>query len=59
MAESVGPLWGLGTDNGLRNMWVHTAQPGLYIAGGTFTMCRFYSKATALLIKAEIEDLIE
>ena len=38
---------------------VNTAQPGLYIAGGTFTMCRFYSKATALLIKAEIEDLIE
>ena len=58
MAECVGPVWGLGADNELRNMWVRTAQPGLYIAGGTFTMCRFYSKATAVLIKAEIEGLI-
>ncbi|NSL21304.1 flavin-containing monooxygenase [Agrobacterium tumefaciens] len=59
IAERVGPIWGLGKDNELRNMWVRTTQPGLYIAGGTFTMCRFYSKVTALLIKAELEQLIE
>lgn len=59
VAERVGPIWGLGEDNELRNMWVRTRQPGLYIAGGTFTMCRFYSKVTALLIKAELEQLIE
>ena len=59
IAERVGPIWGLGADNELRNMWVRTPQSGLYIAGGTFTMCRFYSKATALLIKAEIEGLVQ
>ncbi|ANL51007.1 flavin-containing monooxygenase-like protein (plasmid) [Rhizobium phaseoli] len=58
MAERVGPVWGLGEDNELRNMWVRTQQPGFYIAGGTFTMCRFYSKVTALLIKAELERLL-
>jgi hypothetical protein len=25
------------------------------VAGGTFTMARFYSKVTALLIKADLE----
>ena len=59
MAERVGPIWGLGEDNELRNMWVRTAQPGLHVAGGTLTMCRFYSKVTALLIKAELEQLVE
>nr|WP_234902672.1 NAD(P)/FAD-dependent oxidoreductase [Agrobacterium larrymoorei] len=58
MAERIGPVWGLGEDNELRNMWVRTQQPGFYIAGGTFTMCRFYSKVTALLIKAELEGLL-
>ncbi|NTA84151.1 NAD(P)/FAD-dependent oxidoreductase [Agrobacterium tumefaciens] len=58
MAERVGPVWGLGDNNELRNMWVRTHQPGFYIAGGTFTMCRFYSKVTALLIKAELEGLL-
>ncbi|MGV2113809.1 flavin-containing monooxygenase [Agrobacterium salinitolerans] len=59
VADRIGPIWGLGEDNELRNMWVRTKQPGLYIAGGTFTMCRFYSKVTALMIKAELEQLIE
>lgn len=58
LAERIGPVWGLGDDGELRNMWGRTAQPGLFIAGGTFSMCRFYSKVTALLIKAEIERLI-
>ncbi|WP_219213967.1 flavin-containing monooxygenase [Variovorax boronicumulans] len=58
IAERVGPIWGLGEDGELRNMWVRTRQEGFYVAGGTLTMCRFYSHVTALLIKATLEGLI-
>ena len=54
IADRVGPVWGLGPDDELRNMWRRTAQPGLFIVGGTLTMCRIYSKVTALLIKSDI-----
>jgi len=54
MAERVGPIWGLGPDGELQNMWMRTRQPGFFVAGGTFTMSRFYSKVTALLIKADL-----
>lgn len=58
VADRVGPIWGIGADGELRNMWVRTGQEGFYVAGGTLTMCRFYSHATALLIKATLEGLI-
>jgi cation diffusion facilitator CzcD-associated flavoprotein CzcO len=58
IADRVGPIWGLGTDGELRNMWVRTRQEGFYVAGGTLTMCRFYSHVTALLIKATLEGLV-
>jgi putative flavoprotein involved in K+ transport len=58
VAERVGPIWGIGPDGEMRNMWVRTRQEGFYVAGGTLTMCRFYSHVTALLIKAALEDLI-
>jgi len=38
-------------------MWMRTRQPGFFVAGGTFTMSRFYSKVTALLIKADLEGI--
>ncbi len=57
-AERVGPIWGLGEKGELRNMWSRTAQPGLFIACGTLTMCRNYSRATALLIKASLEGIL-
>lgn len=58
VAERVGPIWGIGADGEMRNMWVRTRQEGFYVAGGTLTMCRFYSHVTALLIKAALEGLI-
>jgi cation diffusion facilitator CzcD-associated flavoprotein CzcO len=57
MAERVGPIWGVGPDGELQNMWMRTRQPGFFVAGGTFTMSRFYSKVTALLIKADLEGI--
>jgi cation diffusion facilitator CzcD-associated flavoprotein CzcO len=54
VAEKVGPIWGLGPDNEMRGMWSRTRQPGFFVAGGTFTMSRFYSRVTALLIKKDL-----
>ena len=58
VAERVGPIWGLGETGELRNMWSRTRQPGLFIAGGTLTMCRIFSRYTALLIKTSLEGLV-
>ena len=57
MAERVGADLGCGPDGELRNMWMRTRQPGFFVCGGTFTMSRFYSKVTALLIKADLEAI--
>jgi cation diffusion facilitator CzcD-associated flavoprotein CzcO len=54
VAGRVGPIWGLGADNEMMGMWSRTGQPGFFVAGGTFTMSRFYSRLTALLIKSDL-----
>ena len=38
----------------LRNQWGGTSQEGLWIFCGNFTQCRFYSRATAVLIQIEL-----
>ena len=53
VAERVGPIWGFdATTQELRNMWTRTAQPGLWITGGSFSQCRIYSRFIALQIDA-------
>lgn len=59
IAERVGPIWGFSPDqHELRNMYVRTAQPGLWFIAGSFAQCRIYSKYLALQIKACEEGLI-
>lgn len=58
VADRVGPIWGLGNDGELRNMYARTAQQGLYVAGGGIPGARAYSQYTALLIKADLEGLL-
>ena len=59
VAARVGPIWGFDeTDQELRNMWVRTAQPGLWFIAGSFAQCRIYSKYLSLQVKACIEGLI-
>jgi putative flavoprotein involved in K+ transport len=53
MAERVGPIWGFGEDQELRNMFQRTPQPGLWFIAGSFAQCRIYSKYLALQIKAQ------
>jgi hypothetical protein len=51
-AARVGPIWGFGADQELRNMFVRTGQPGLWFIAGSFAQCRIYSKYLGLQIKA-------
>lgn len=58
IAERVGPIWGVGADGELRNMYARTAQEGFYVLGGGFPAARVYSLYTAILIKATLEGLL-
>ena len=58
VAARVGPIWGFGDEQELRNMFTRTAQPGLWFIAGSFTQCRIYSKYLALQIKACEEGLL-
>ncbi|KAI3593387.1 Flavin-containing monooxygenase (plasmid) [Cupriavidus sp. U2] len=53
VAQRVGPVWGFDdATQELRNMWLRTAQPGLWLTGGAFSQCRIFSKYLAMQIKA-------
>jgi len=52
VAARVGPVWGFGTGQELRNMFMRTGQPGLWFIAGSLAQCRIYSKYLALQIKA-------
>ena len=50
VARRVGPVWGFGEGQELRNMFTRTPQPGLWFIAGSFAQCRIYSKYLALQI---------
>jgi len=52
VAARVGPIWGYGDEQELRNMFTRTAQPGLWLIAGSFAQCRIYSQYLGLQIKA-------
>jgi pyridine nucleotide-disulfide oxidoreductase len=52
VADRVGPIWGFGDELELRNMYMRTAQPGLWFIAGSFAQSRIYSKYLGLQIKA-------
>jgi thioredoxin reductase len=52
VATRVGPIWGFGDEQELRNMFTRTRQPGLWFIAGSFAQCRIYSKYLGLQIKA-------
>ena len=58
VADRVGPIWGFGEEQELRNMFKRTAQPGLWFIAGSLAQCRIYSKFLGLQIKASEEGLI-
>jgi cation diffusion facilitator CzcD-associated flavoprotein CzcO len=52
MAERIGPIWGIGDDGELNNMFKRTPQEGLWFIAGGLAQCRINSKYLALQIKA-------
>ncbi len=58
VAERVGPIWGFGGDQELRNMFTRTAQPDLWFIAGSLAQCRIYSRYLALQIKASEVGLL-
>ncbi|MFN5489311.1 MAG: flavin-containing monooxygenase [Bradyrhizobium sp.] len=52
MAQRVGPIWGFGDGQELRNMYTRTPQPGLWFIAGSLAQCRINSRYLALQIKA-------
>jgi cation diffusion facilitator CzcD-associated flavoprotein CzcO len=52
VTRRVGPIWGFGDGQELRNMFARTAQPGLWFIAGSFAQCRIYSKYLAMQIQA-------
>ncbi|WP_024505965.1 NAD(P)/FAD-dependent oxidoreductase [Bradyrhizobium sp. ARR65] len=58
VADRVGPIWGFGQAEELRNMYTRTKQPGLYFIAGSLAQCRINSKFLALQIKAIEEGLL-
>ena len=52
VAARLGPIWGFGEGQELRNMYMRTAQPGLWFIAGSLAQCRINSKYLALQIKA-------
>jgi cation diffusion facilitator CzcD-associated flavoprotein CzcO len=58
VAARVGPIWGFGAGQELRNMYTRTAQPGLWFIAGSLAQCRINSKYLALQIKAIEEGLL-
>ncbi len=56
--ERIGPIWGFGEGQELRNMYTRTAQPGLWFIAGSLAQCRINSKFLALQIKAIEEGLL-
>ena len=54
----VGPIWGFGEAQELRNMYTRTGQPGLWFIAGSLAQCRINSKYLALQIKAIEEGLL-
>ena len=58
VANRVGTIWGFGEEQELRNMYVRTGQPGLWLIAGGLAQCRIGSKQLALQIKAIEEGLL-
>jgi cation diffusion facilitator CzcD-associated flavoprotein CzcO len=58
VVRRVGPIWGFGDGQELRNMYTRTPQPGLWFIAGSLAQCRINSKYLALQIKATEAGLL-
>jgi putative flavoprotein involved in K+ transport len=52
IVQQIGPVWGIGEDGELSNMFKRTPREGLWFIAGGLAQCRINSKYLALQIKA-------
>lgn len=57
VGDKVGDVWGFDEEGEMRTIWKQSGHPGLWLFGGNFAMCRYYSRLVALQIKAHLEDM--
>jgi cation diffusion facilitator CzcD-associated flavoprotein CzcO len=58
IAQRIGPVWGIGADGELNNMFKRTLQEGLWFIAGGLAQCRINSKYLAIQVKAmELDKL--
>ncbi|KAH8205558.1 hypothetical protein TruAng_000264 [Truncatella angustata] len=55
VGDKVGDVWGFDEEGEMRTIWKQSGHPGLWLMGGNFAMCRYYSRIVALQIKAQLE----
>src|SRR5258707_1439510 len=58
VVDRIGPIWGFGETQELRNMYTRTRQPGLWFIAGGLAQCRINSKYLVLQIKSIEEGLL-
>ncbi|KAI0132611.1 hypothetical protein BJ170DRAFT_680493 [Xylariales sp. AK1849] len=59
VGDRVGDVWGFDEEGEMRTIWKRTSQPGLWLHGGNFAMCRYFSRMVALQIKAQLVGITE
>ncbi|KAI1876888.1 uncharacterized protein JN550_000960 [Neoarthrinium moseri] len=57
VGDRVGDVWGFDNEGEMRTIWKRSGQPGLWLHGGNFAMCRYFSRMVALQIKAQLEGM--
>jgi hypothetical protein len=57
VADRVKDVWGFDEEGEIRTMWRKSGHPGFWFMGGNLILCRFYSRALALQIKALLEGI--
>ncbi|KAI0177562.1 hypothetical protein BJ166DRAFT_26200 [Pestalotiopsis sp. NC0098] len=57
VGDKVGDVWGFDEEGEMRTIWKQSGHPGLWLFGGNFALCRYYSRLVALQIKAQLEGM--
>ncbi|KAK4175200.1 putative monooxygenase [Triangularia setosa] len=57
VADRVDDVWGWDAEGEMKGIWKGTGHPGFWFHGGNLALTRYFSRVTALQIKARLEGL--
>ncbi|KAK0663406.1 putative monooxygenase [Cercophora samala] len=57
VADRVDDVWGWDEEGEMKGIWKGTGHPGFWFHGGNLALTRYFSRVTALQIKARLEGL--